>query len=618
MPTPAAIQYATFTGIGRVLSASFTLSHGITPSCCVLEIVPQADIPSATGDLVFIYDAITLTFSGCRVDYTSIQRNSSGMVMALAVQDRRWKWQFGDISGDYNTRFQDPGSVAPDSGKSVGNSLDPDFLRTPQQLAALCLQALGEVNYDVSLMPNDTYPEVHWTAQNPAQALAALCDTLNCRISLDANQAVVIWPVGVGHALPDGPVMSGGNKLPVKPHPDTVKVVCGPSLFQVDFILYPVGLDTDGGIWPLYQLSYRPNKQNPNGPAESVWDYEVPGQFVGISDQLLTTGQTKRQLALESVWRWYKIGGTITPALVGEQAQVNGSYLTNDLQIYNIPGYGQIPTFKVPKWLAAAEVGKPGKPYVAASYTLLPLEEEQVQTYVSADATLRRLPAICYGVYNDRRGAQTNTPPGTPYEGGFQVDGRHGLVKFDQPVWQYLPDPLNNGKFVYRPAWLALRTAFQIRDLTTGAYVRYERTFFFADQSGTGAKPLHHPEIQSEYYPTYDAKGNVQKVNNNESLVGAECDYYIGAEAAQYLSQAVPQEITYAGLIPISTDGAIQQVTWSVSNTSGATTHVCRNDEFHPYVPPFRERRVYEQVRNDTIEALRGIASKQGKEFLDL
>ena len=97
---------AHFGGITSLLSATYTLAHGITPGVATLYVPPQTDVIFRAGPLVFTYDAITITLADCILDRISVQYGSDGRkIWALHILDRRWKWKFaGRISGYYNVR----------------------------------------------------------------------------------------------------------------------------------------------------------------------------------------------------------------------------------------------------------------------------------------------------------------------------------------------------------------------------------------------------------------------------------------------------------------------------------------------------------------------------------
>ncbi|MBL8829554.1 MAG: hypothetical protein JNM18_21425, partial [Planctomycetaceae bacterium] len=82
-----------FPGIEQMRGALFTLSPGITPSVATLEIVPQPRLESLVGTLSFRQGATELRFTDCHVDTATLVYNSSGMIVRLALLDRRWRWR---------------------------------------------------------------------------------------------------------------------------------------------------------------------------------------------------------------------------------------------------------------------------------------------------------------------------------------------------------------------------------------------------------------------------------------------------------------------------------------------------------------------------------------------
>jgi hypothetical protein len=100
MPAPTGLL--SFPGIDQVLSWSFTLSHGISPSAALVEIAPQFGLPAEVGPIVISFGDIALEFADCVLDSANVRRNQSGMIVSLSILDRRWRWRYGQISGRYN------------------------------------------------------------------------------------------------------------------------------------------------------------------------------------------------------------------------------------------------------------------------------------------------------------------------------------------------------------------------------------------------------------------------------------------------------------------------------------------------------------------------------------
>jgi hypothetical protein len=325
-----------------------------------------------------------------------------------------------------------------------------------------------------------------------------------------------------------------------------------------------VGWNTDGTIQPLADLDYAPNPQAADGGFGQV-DLNY---FNQITDPKL------RVKAMESVFRWY---------------QVDPGQLTE------IPGYGPIGDMR----------------------QILPLGTEQIDaaTKTSPDVPLERYkPAQVFGVWYDttRSTEDTNTAEtlvplgdGTTdqdkrilYYRNFTLEPAAGLVKFDEPVYRKLSggtsDDSTGSGLSYGAAQLMLRTSLVVRDVQSGSIGRYQRQ---RDQdSSAGTLPRYIcQDIQltriASYGSDYDA---APQVEDNQQACDQQADAYLDAVEAEYDTSG-SQICIYVGLKPISLDGAIQQVTWSVG-LRGATTQVCRNTDRAPYTVSYAERRVAEKA----------------------
>ncbi len=277
-----------FPGVQVATAADFTLSHGISPSVCLLQTVPQTSYVAEIGTLQLSFGSTLLSFPDCAVRSATLRSSEQGLFWSLQILDRRWKWQFGEIDGRYNVRSAD-GSIIDSTEK------------TPRQLAELLLRAMNESQFDVDQIPNDSRPTVVWDAANPADELAQLCDQLSCRIVLGLDNHVRIRPIGDGQTLPEmGLEMNAAFGLQAQTRPDSLKLVGGPTLFQSRLSLEAVGEDTDGKIKPIDQLSYRPDQG---------WQGQVPSVLADVAE-------ADRSLALKSVFRWYRITSQVDGKMI--------------------------------------------------------------------------------------------------------------------------------------------------------------------------------------------------------------------------------------------------------------------------------------------------------------
>jgi hypothetical protein len=241
-----------------------------------------------TSPMSFSDGVRTVTFSDCKI--TDVQGNfSDGQTMTIAILDRRWKWRFGQISGRYNIR--------------VGGQIETGSKKNPRELLKLVFQSMGDSRYDVRQVPVDTFPYIDWDLTTPDAALTQICDAINCHVCLGFDDVVRIVPDGVGADLPDLPSSSSSVGLDVGVRPGKVGVASGLMRWQFDFPLTPVGLDVDGKVKPIDELSYRPKSKSGKPLSKTPWEGVDPVEM--WCEQTVDTAL--RKLAVETVWRWYRI-----------------------------------------------------------------------------------------------------------------------------------------------------------------------------------------------------------------------------------------------------------------------------------------------------------------------
>jgi hypothetical protein len=269
------IQDIKYPGIVGFESFDYTCSHGISPGTAILVTIPQLiGAIEPNGTIAFSDGLQNGGIPTCRVDRVSGHTDGSGTTWTLILEDRRWYWRTGAIFGRYNQ--------LDNRGKLV-----PWTIRSPNELAILCLEAMGEVGYTITGLPNgltsaigqnlnrylllgENYPQtlsnpsVIWDGLPPAQALAQLCDRYGCRVIYNPlSDSVLIAPLGVGGPLPNGPceVITPAVKIPATPI--GVGVLGAYTRFQMRLQMEPVGLDWDDSYRPVNLLSYAPWNQGP-------------------------------------------------------------------------------------------------------------------------------------------------------------------------------------------------------------------------------------------------------------------------------------------------------------------------------------------------------------------
>lgn len=535
-------------GVADMLSGRFTFTPGVTPSVCTLLIPPQ-DPRSifGAGPLGITFGGRRMVFPGCRLDsIAAVTAPDGSTVWELRILDRRWVWQeTGRVSGFYNAR----------DGSKIRKGTEKD----PRQLAAICLKALGENGFDVSALPRNPRPEVDWDYTRPAEALAAICDQFGCMVCLGLDNRVKIARRGHGARLPTADIIDGSSVSDPPDPPGRLVVVGGRTRYQHDFKLEAVGLEADGAIVPIDRLSYVPKWRG-----WKTWAFCDAQHFTSVADV------KKRGLAIKSVFRWYRIKPPFR--LPGVDDRVN------DLD------------------------------------RILPLENEQVERW-DQDGVDQARPPWVYGRFwrgndghkdgeEEKKPDVENNPRGF-YTDGFSLDTERGIVVFSQPVIRLKDDPsVILGHRTY-PADLYLRVAVNLRDAGTLGWVReeFER-----------APPSRSPVPAAKQYMVredvtrelVDYTGRSQGAAPADNLQDATkiAEYYLSAAALQYTPRQ-SGAASYAGFLPISPDGAIVQVTWTVDGQGRATTRASRNREEANLAPTYQEARFLSKIARQLDEQAR-------------
>ena len=527
MPYPLAT--VTFGGIpvNDIRGCNYTLSHGIQPGVAALQTVPLTRDPGEFGTLTFEMAGRRVSFQNCRIEDVVLPNTTGVDYWTLRITDRRWAWKYGEVSGHYNRRL-------------ANGAIDPKWERTPQQLAAILLNAEGERGFDVAQLPNVTRPEFRWESSNPMQELARLCDQLSCRIVLGLDSRVRIWRIGQGNLLPVGGkfITSVGEGLKKTARPSSIKVVGGPVLFQSKLKLRAVGEDTNGAIKPVAQLSYTPTSLD----GWRGWELEDIA-FPNVTRTYQRDGKQleAKDLAKRTVWRWYQI-----------YEQVHGGL--------SPPGW-QLP------------------PVVRKEQLWGGIRNDLLEFFADFQDVPRPIPAYVEGVFSGGGVDHTNAVTGTLAPGDFSIDSERGLVMFADPVFKR--GVVNHAGVKYSeaffPADLYLVTSYSCKktDDDMPALTSLERRF---DQRVlSGPDIIRAPEIQ-ERFIGQGANGNNIIEFPRQGFARDEMNALINNREQAYRLEP-SADIQYDGIEPVSPDGAIQQVTWTKAAGQNATTRASRNRE---------------------------------------
>lgn len=530
----------TYPGIPDYLSASYTLSHGTQPGKVLVRCVAGTASPAVQGTARFIDPStgVTVSLPDCRVDSAHVELTPRGdQVIRFELLDQRWRWRLGRISGQYNLRTDDPSQIVSGTQKS------------PRELAQLCLSAMGVRHADLSQMPNNARPFVDWDIINPASALASLAETVGCVVVLKTNGRVAIEPVARGKPLPLNRFLLQGRSSYDPPElPLGIELVAGPTKYQFDFDLEAVGEDIDGEIKPIDKLSYKP---------ERGWEHEGPW-----TDNV---DRRSRELSQQCLFKMYRIK---LPDYLPGVSQKHGNRLKSLNEV-------------------------------------LPLLAHQIDDDLLPDQSRKRRRPWVYGKYD--RGEptakrHTTQPPSRDltkhpeqrYERSFTVDTRRGIVRFAEPVFQYVDQ---SGQLHRKPAQLRLRAAVHWRRYQTRAL---EHWSMLRGRKSARDNPLviHRNDIALQV--KLDEK--TFRVHDNQAEVAQQARFYLD----QALAQMRPQPISsaqYAGLQPIEPDGAIRQVSWHIETDGrlAAKTTASLNSEQLLLDTSYEEKRLLEKVRQNLL-----------------
>jgi hypothetical protein len=328
-----------------LISFQYVVSHGITPGSIILRTQEGEDEPDGIGDVVAGDGFRAFTLFDCRLDYfVSDRQGGSGVEWEMRLVDERWKWAYSVIQGWYNQL--DPHA-----------KLIPDTVRSPTELAQLCLEQMGVTRYTVDMPPGlssldaanqpeflttgvnfpivGINPPVDWFAENAATALASLCDQCGRRLVYDPiDRTVHIVRAGVGAELPDGSLSMQQLSITAPETPDAVAIVGSPTRFQPLLKLQAVGIDWDGQIKPINALSYAPL-----GPATSqvtkVTVTSVDKDSIGNYPVLrVTLSQPDNPNPPKSVSAEYQVtaGDTLSNAAQSLQLTLDAAVLASTLK----------------------------------------------------------------------------------------------------------------------------------------------------------------------------------------------------------------------------------------------------------------------------------------------
>jgi hypothetical protein len=355
--------------------------------------------------------------------------------------------------------------------------------------------------------------------------VAVLVESHRCQVVLKLDDTVSIQPITDDEptTAADGNVQWDSLAVETVEQPGGIVFVGAPSQYQLDFELEAVGVDVDGSVRPIGELSYRPDIAG----AASAWSLIDLPFFNSLVDRL------QRQLARESLFRWYRV-----KAAQGIDHAIEQCAL-------------------LPHRLAAAH-SDGAQQYISQPQVFGIWHDPQRDgTFDDSAAELMPLPL-------GPSDSATDTCCSVP----FEFDSEARLIKFARPVYQLLAD--DGSGYQLAPATLMLRTAAHLLE-SNGSFRRFE---YRRDIGEPGSAPcpawhIRRPELLLQATAQYGANYELLRFDENATQLERICEQlFVGIERGL---RNRSRTIAYAGLQPIELCGAIRHVAWSIS-LAGVTT----------------------------------------------
>lgn len=507
-------------GLTHPLNATAVILRGPAPSRILGLSAYQPEVSNPVGTLSLHANGSHYRLQGAAsVSYHLRQsmRRHGEPILSVSYEDRRWKWRYASVSGLFNERLPDCGIKW--SPTHVG------YRRNARELFSYVLAAAGDGG-DVSSVPANIYPRCVWQDVPCDEALEYLCDVCRCTIVLDANDQIKVVREGVGQPLQSGMTTHPRSFMRIGALPDAFAIGCGPTRFQSKFLLQAVGLDVDGSIKPIDQLSYKP---------EEGWSTQYPGAFPGVAEKY-------RHLAIRTVWRWYRI-----------KSQASGGL--------------QIPECDEP----------------VLSIDQYELDHWLVDTGKDQDEMPRPIPAYLQGKYYPQNDLPANTVTKDYLPAPFTIIPSLNVVEFAYPVW-YVDDGY------YEPSLYLTTSYKLKKANGGGYVRHSKRQVCAHPAAGTQDLIIPHPELWKTHVVRYSSNDTgVSGVENNLDTIGTEIDQYLSLNEPVYSNRTVT-DYSYAGVIDPGVDGMREQAVIDCGHDVLPTTRIGQMIEHDIFTEDKRRR----------------------------
>lgn len=481
-------------GVTKTIRGQYTNTLGWLPGVAVVDVPPGSYSGAIIVAVSFTDDTRTVTLADCKVFRAKTIQGESGAVTRLWIKDRRWRWLWGHISGTYNI---------PKNDGTLWSATE----KTPRELMALVLDALGETGYDVSSLPNTHRPFVSWEAAIPAVVGDAICREAGCDIAFNPfTNTVSIVQLGAG-VLPtfDG-AQSISNGFSLADLPSQVIAIADRSTYQAKWKLAARGINRNGAVVDVDSLDYKPT---------GGWTEED-------DPENLLTGEdiSDQSLANDSVFRLFEATTLADDSL-------------------DLPGYGT---------LSNRERALPIRDTLNDSW----------QTTQGADIDKAPFVEGIIAVRSDLVGLE-NTDIERIDE-PFSIDNETGLIKTRRPMFKLADSPADGIDFPE----LYLTVACYVQD----ADRRFHRHSVSRSIAGAPASPpavLRVEDVRLQKTAVYDTDGTtLLSVTSNQTAVEARLNAEIDAYVTSLVT-SVSQSVRMSGIRLIATSGLVREVTWRCS-----------------------------------------------------
>lgn len=641
------IQDVQFPGVVRgIMHGVYFNSHGISPGTVTLTTNIQDTPPAESGNVTFTDGARSVTLYDCRVTELIERSEGASRYWTLTIADRRWRWKTGAIWGRYNQHDSQ-------------NKLIPWTIRSPKELAVLCLEEMGERNYQIHLpdgLKRDdgkdidrylqlgenfpqtgTNPPTSWDGLPPAVALSNLAERYGCRVVFQAvaNRTIIVPYGGPFYLNESLPYLSSSVGVRNPKVPMGVGLFGAETAYQVRLKLEPVGLEYGNHWVPLDELSYAPVGET----TTSRWKKCCPPLFpiARATDRLSL--KEAQHFARQGVWRAYRI----KPEYLSGVPLRRGQARIPDKFKGARPGGASkrdAPGMREPSTYSGKGFEIPGYGVVKRRQSII-LTSRQVEQVVPAPRDLggiNRDPAYAGGIMPDfysgyardqdaraygeyalfigsvwyfpRNGDQINTPANTRVRVPFTVLPDQQIILFSDFVYK-----LNkvNDEIHYADPELVYEGAVYIQDEETMQVCRYVQVNPITGGDG----PVDYSvfdDVIVNWIGIYSDSSNFTKLTGEREEDFDDghdrADHYLEGMLKRY-QVPVAQTIIFCGTMPMDPDNAIHQVIWQYAST-GPTTTVSANSEISEIIAPYPERRLRENLSPNEQAKLMNLSENYG------